>query len=147
MSNWPGRYASLAQTISKWSKDPSTQVGAVIFRTDGSIISMGYNGFPRGINDAPNLLNDRDTKLALTIHAEENALLSAGRNGTPTHGASIAVTHHPCAACAAKLVQAGITSVHYLGNPDFEARWAPQLKLARAVLEEAGVRVVKRLPE
>lgn len=77
MTNWPERYLALADFISGWSKDPSTKVGAVLFRLDGSIISMGYNGFPRGVDDDPALLADRSVKLKMTIHAEENAILAA----------------------------------------------------------------------
>lgn len=141
-TNWPIRHLQLAQYISQWSKDPSTKVGAVVFRDDGSIISVGYNGFPRNTQDTTSRLQDRETKLAITIHAEENALLSAGRNGTPLHGAAIAVTHHPCAKCAAKLIQAGITSVHYAVDDFFEVRWARELALAVQLFEETRVLLV-----
>lgn len=143
MTNWPARYVSLAEYISRWSKDPSTQVGAVLFRADGSIISMGYNGFPRGCSDDPILLNDRDIKLKMTIHAEENALLAAGRNGTSLEGAYVAVTRHPCSSCAAKLSQAGIRQVYYIGDEAFEERWADDVALARHMFNQLGVVAVR----
>ena len=55
---WQERYLDLAEEISKWSKDPSTQCGAVAVGDKGQILSQGYNGFPRGIND-----NHIETKL------------------------------------------------------------------------------------
>lgn len=143
MSNWPGRYVALAHFISKWSKDPSTQVGAVIFRTDGSIISMGYNGFPRNCNDDPALLADRDMKLKLTLHAEENAILAAVRNGSTVEGACLAVTHHPCSRCAAKLSQAGIRQIYYVGDADFEERWAADVEVAESIFNQTGVLAVR----
>ena len=139
MTNWPARYISLAEYISQWSKDPSTKVGAVLFRTDGSIISMGYNGFPRGMSDDPALLADREIKLKMTIHAEENAILAAVRNGSSVEGACVAVTHHPCSRCAAKLSQAGIRRVYYRPDAAFEERWADDVALARAMFNQLGV--------
>jgi len=50
-TDWDGRYISLAKEISSWSKDPSTQCGAVIVGDSGQVLSQGYNGFPRGISD------------------------------------------------------------------------------------------------
>ena len=147
MTNWPARYISLAEYISQWSKDPSTKVGAVLFRKDGSIISMGYNGFPRGCSDDPMLLEDRDIKLKMTIHAEENALLAAGRNGTSLEGACVAVTRHPCSSCAAKLSQAGIRQVYYIGDDDFEERWADDVALARHMFNQLGVLAVRMVLE
>ena len=139
---WPARYLELAQFAARWSKDPSTKVGSVIFRDDGSIISLGYNGFARGVFDAPEKLADRELRLKLTIHAEENAILAAGRNGTPLHGAKIVVTHHPCARCASKIVQSGIREVWWRrDNTHFTERWKHELELARAVLEGAGVKM------
>jgi dCMP deaminase len=139
MTNWPERYLALADFISGWSKDPSTKVGAVLFRLDGSIISMGYNGFPRGVDDDPALLADRSVKLKMTIHAEENAILAAVRNGSTVEGASLAVTRHPCSQCAAKLSQAGIQQVYYLVDEAFQARWADDVELAQNMFDQLRV--------
>lgn len=147
MTNWPARYVDLAEYVSKWSKDPSTQVGAVLFRGDGSIISMGYNGFPRGVKDDPALLYDRDIKLKMTIHAETNALLAAGRNGTSLEGAYLAVTRHPCSQCAAKLSQAGIKQVYYVQNLEFEHRWADDIALAKHIFNQLGVMHIQMVLE
>lgn len=137
MTDWPQRHLNLAAYVSGWSKDPSTKVGAVIFRGDGSVVSLGYNGFPRGVADVG--LEDRERRLMLTIHAEDNAILAAGRNGTPIVGAEIAATHHPCARCAAKIVQSGIKRVWFTSSEDFETRWHEELKAARSILTQAGV--------
>lgn len=100
---------------------------------------MGYNGFPRGCSDDPVLLADRDIKLKMTIHAEENALLAAVRNGSNVEGACVAVTRHPCSQCAAKLSQAGIKQVYYVSDEGFEERWADDVALARHILNQLGV--------
>jgi deoxycytidylate deaminase len=67
----------LAEHVAKLSKDPSTKVGAAIFDNKRRVISLGYNGLPRGVEDSPARLHDRDTKLKLTLHAEQNALAFA----------------------------------------------------------------------
>ena len=136
MSKWDSRFMDLARLVASWSKDPSTQVGAVIVDQDKRIVSTGFNGFPRCVNDAP---VDREVKLLRTIHAEENALLFARRDVT---GMSVYVTRPPCARCAAKLVQAGIVRVVYELPPvDFVERWALEMREAQAMFVDVGVTV------
>lgn len=136
MSKWDSRFMGLARLVASWSKDPSTQVGAVIVDQDKRIVSTGFNGFPRCVNDSP---VDREVKLLRTIHAEENALLFARRDVT---GMSVYVTRPPCARCAAKLVQAGVSRVVYPLPPvDFVERWALEMREAQAMFEEVGVTV------
>ena len=60
------KFLSLAREVSTWSKDPSTQVGAVLVRPDRTVAGIGFNGFPRGIYDDPELLNDRPEKYKRT---------------------------------------------------------------------------------
>ena len=75
-SKWDLRYIDLARHISHWSKDPRKQVGAVI--TDKQYVrGIGFNGFPRGIEDSEQILNDKTAKLKLVVHAEANAILTA----------------------------------------------------------------------
>ena len=77
---WQERYLDLAEEISKWSKDPSTQVGACIVNTENKIVGIGYNGFPIGIDDNElswsregDFLN---TKYPYVCHAEMNAIMN-----------------------------------------------------------------------
>ena len=59
---WKKRFIQLSKEISTWSKDPSTKVGALIISEDRNIVSTGYNGFPRGIEDTEERLNNRELK-------------------------------------------------------------------------------------
>jgi len=129
----------MARHVATLSKDPSTKVGAVIFDTKRRIVSAGYNGFARGVPDDPALLEDRETKYKLILHAEKNAILFAT---APLDGCTLVVTHPCCAQCAALLVQAGIKHVIW-PKPDaaFLARWAEDLKLTRMQFAAAGVQV------
>jgi len=129
----------MARHIATLSKDPSTQVGAVIFDPKRRVVSAGYNGFARGVPDDPTLLDDRETKYKLILHAEKNAILFAT---APLDGCTIVVTHPCCAQCAALLVQAGIKHVIW-PKPDgaFVKRWSEDLKLTDMQLAAAGVQV------
>lgn len=71
---WDLRYMALAAHIATWSKDPSTQVGAVLVRSNNSIASTGYNGFAPGADDSLHLYMDKEYKAANVIHAEINAV-------------------------------------------------------------------------
>ena len=144
IDKWHLRFLRLAWEVASWSKDPSTQVGCVIVDQSRRVVSLGFNGLPAGLHDTAGRLLDRDLKLALTIHAEENALLFAGR---PVRGCIAFVTRHPCASCAAKLIQSGIGAVIHLSNPDFDRRWADNLAISGQALAEAGIPVLAIAPE
>jgi len=137
-AKWDTRFLGLAAHISAWSKDPSSQVGAVI--TDGNrIISLGYNGFAAGVEDKPERLANRQCKLNLTIHAEENAMIFAKRGLTDC---TVYVTHPPCPRCASKLIQEEVARVVYIApSEDFLSRWADDLQLSLEMYREAGVAV------
>ena len=139
IDKWHLRFLRLAREVASWSKDPSTQVGCVIVDQSRRVVSLGFNGLPAGMADTAGRLLDRDLKLALTIHAEEIALLFAAQ---PVRGCLAFVTRHPCASCAAKLIQSGIGAVIYLTNPDFDSRWAENLAVSAQALAEAGIPVL-----
>jgi dCMP deaminase len=139
---WQGRFIKLAEEVSTWSKDPSSQVGAVIVRPDRTIASIGFNGFPRGVDDGHERIANRDTKLLFTIHAEMNAILSAKE---PLNGYSLFVwPFQPCAHCAASIIQAGIKDVYcpYNSHLDSYERWRSSFRAALQMFDEAEVRII-----
>jgi dCMP deaminase len=139
---WQARFMGLAKEVSTWSKDFSSQVGAVIVRPDRTICSIGFNGFPRGVEDGSDRIANRDTKLLFTIHAEMNAILSAKE---PLKDYSIFVwPFQPCAHCAASIIQSGIKEVYCPFNAHLESyeRWANSFKAALQMFDEAGVKVI-----
>ncbi|MES9939808.1 MAG: dCMP deaminase family protein [Candidatus Thiodiazotropha sp. 6PLUC2] len=140
MTKWDTRFLGLASYISAWSKDPSSQVGAVI--TDGNrIISLGYNGFAAGVEDKQERLGDRACKLNLTIHAEENAMIFAKRD---LSGCTVYVTHPPCPRCASKLIQEEVGRIVYVTpSEDFLSRWSDDIKLSAEMYREAGVEITQ----
>lgn len=133
---WNRRFIELAKLVATWSKDPSSQVGAVIVDEHRRIVSTGYNGFAVGVNDLPERLNNRDVKYKIILHAEENAIMFARRDLT---GCSLYVTNlPPCAHCASLIVQSGIKNVYAVCDevPD---RWKDSYELTCQVFREAGV--------
>jgi dCMP deaminase len=136
MNKWDYRWLRLAKEVSNWSKDPSTQVGAVI--ADGKrLVSIGYNGFPAGIEDSNERLLNREVKLELTIHAEENALLEAKRD--LTFCTLYTYPMMPCHKCCPKIIQTGITRIispKYAGG-----RWDESFKKSRELLKEAHIQL------
>jgi dCMP deaminase len=104
---------AMAKEISSWSKDPNTQVGAVAVGDKGQILSQGYNGFPRGILDRPDRLNDRETKYKFVVHAEMNVIYNATYSGVSLDGAQLYVYGLPvCNECAKGIIQVGIKEVY-----------------------------------
>jgi len=106
---WDDRYLGLAQHVSKWSKDPKAQVGAVLIDAQGRLCAVGYNGFPRAVEDSAERLTNKQVKLDMIIHAEANAITIAGRSAV---GGEIYVFGKPvCAQCAGQIIQSGIKRV------------------------------------
>ena len=141
MTKWDDRFLKLAEHVSQWSKDPSTKVGACIVDDNNRVISHGYNGFPKGVDDSPAYLNDREQKLQRTIHAEPNAILFAQRDLTD-HTLYV-YPFQPCTNCAALIIQAGIKKVVAPdASEELKERWADSMAAAEAMLDDAGVELI-----
>jgi dCMP deaminase len=112
---WSNRFLKLATEVGSWSKDPSRQVGAVIVRPNRTIVSVGYNGFARGVDDHEDRYTDRIIKLEMVVHAEINAILSAKEN---LEGYTIFSTLLPCSRCAAIIINSGISKVVTYAIPE-----------------------------
>ena len=140
-SKWDIRFIELARHISGWSKDPSTKVGCVVVGEDREIRSTGFNGFPRGIDDDPERLSDREKKYPLICHAEENAIMHAARIGVSLKDSTAYVTWPPCSRCARSLIQAGIREVVYSSSEEIPERWIEDFEISTSMLAEANVLV------
>lgn len=144
-SIWNQRYVEMARTVSTWSKDPSTQVGAVAVDENRRILSVGYNGFPRGINDDAKRYADKEEKYRLVVHAEMNCIYNATYNGVSLHGSTMYVWGLPvCSDCAKGIIQTGVKMVYWSIEKEIPARWQESYQNTKAIFEEAGV-VFKRI--
>lgn len=114
------------------SKDPSTRHGAVIVDENNRIISTGYNGFPRSIND-DSLSWGKPEKYQYVIHAELNAILNSNKNLTnSTLYLYSEKDYLPCSHCAATIIQQGITTVVVNKFPKYDTdqyQWGITTKL------------------
>jgi dCMP deaminase len=132
---WDTYFLGIASKVAAASKDPSTKVGAIIVRPDRTIASLGYNGFPRGIADTAERLNDRDTKLELVVHGEINAILSARE---PLYGYTLYTWPFlTCAKCALQVIQAGIKRV--VAPLVINERWEASFQASQRLYDEANV--------
>ena len=142
MNKWDQRYLALAKEVSTWSKDPSTQVGAVTVGSKKEVLSQGFNGFPRGINDTDERYHHRDTKYKLVVHAEMNAIYNATYSGTSLDGATLYVYGLPiCSECAKGIIQVGIKKVVVEKSKELD-NWNESVQLSQKMLDEAGVELI-----
>lgn len=137
---WRNRYLLLAKEISSWSRDPSRKIGAVAVGSKGQILAQGFNGFPRGIEDTKERLNNREEKYKYVVHAEMNAIFNACLNGTSLDGSTLFVYGLPvCSECAKGIIQVGIKHVAFLAEEVIPPVWIESWERTRKMFEEAGV--------
>jgi dCMP deaminase len=136
MTDWNKRFLDLCDHVATWSKDPSTKLGSVIVDDKKRVVSVGYNGFPRGVEDLEERYNDRPTKYLFVAHAERNALDNASMM---VHGCTLYVTLEPCVECAKSIIQRGIKKVvTYPTTRQDVFNW----NIARQMFEESGVELI-----
>lgn len=142
--SWDHWFLDMSYLVSQKSKDRSTQVGCVLVGDDNEVLSVGYNNFPRGVNDDIDERHERPVKYSYVEHAERNAIFNAARQGIRLKGARAYMywKSPPCEQCTRALIQAGIKEIIVgtepfpgVGNGDFYNTSGP----AETMLREAGV--------
>ncbi|KAK1955962.1 hypothetical protein LY78DRAFT_751386 [Colletotrichum sublineola] len=145
--SWDAYFMSLAELASLRSNCMKRRVGAVLVGREKRVISTGYNGTPRGLRNCSdggcarcNAGNSSGVGLStcLCIHAEENALLEAGRERI-RDGAVLYCDTCPCLTCSIKICQVGIEEVVYAHGYSMDTETA-------AVFAQAGVRLRQYIP-
>lgn len=138
LDKWDQRFMDLAKFVATWSKDPSTQVGAVVANTHTKrVVSMGFNGFPTGVDDLQDRLDNREIKYEMIVHAETNALLFAG---PAAEGCTLYVSPlAPCARCGVVIIQAGIKRVVAPFPDKKKEPWKTQSVISEQMFKEAGI--------
>lgn len=141
--SWDEYFMGLAHLSALRSKDPNTQVGACIVDEDKKVVSIGYNGMPRGCVDAKmpwSRVGDfKNTKYAYVVHAELNAILNSPRSLKNT---ILYVSLFPCNECAKAIIQAGIKKIYYESD---KYDGADNNVVSKKMLDMAGVEY-KQLP-
>lgn len=137
IEKWDLRFLELAKLVASWSKDPSTKTGAVICDSDKRIVSVGFNGLPKGIEDKEERLNNREIKYEMVAHCEMNALAFA--KGSCKGCTLYTFPFMSCNRCAVMVIQYGIKRCVAPVNDN--PRWAKSFELSREMFREAGVQL------
>lgn len=134
---------SMVYLWASFSKDPRTKIGAVLARGDLPI-SVGFNGFPRKVQDLEERYNNQEVKYSLTVHSEENAVINCAREGISTLGSTLYTCAHPCAGCAKILINAGVSNIvlhKQFPLMNYSPKWVESVELAGIMFQETGVSV------
>lgn len=139
--SWDDYFMATAYLSAMRSKDPHTQVGAVIVNRKRRVAGIGYNGMPTGCDDDllpwgktdPDRLNN---KYLYVCHAEMNAVLN--KNSTDVEGCTIYTTLFPCCECAKIIVQSGIREVVYSSDKHSSK---PEFIASRRIMAMAGIKM------
>ncbi len=137
--SWDEYFMGIALLSAKRSKDPSTQVGACIVDPNNKVVSIGYNGMPRGVDDDKipwGHGEGLDSKYLYVCHAEFNAILNT-RDGSALQGCRIYVTLFPCNECTKAIIQTGIKEVIYCSDKYHDT---VEQEASRRMLDMAGVK-------
>lgn len=142
-TTWDRRWMQQTKEYASYSKDRSRKVGSVIVNTDRNIlVSSGWNGFPRGINDNIDSRHDRPAKYNWTECSERNAIYNAAAIGNATQGTTIYCSLFPCSNCARAIIQSGISCI-VTHEPIWQDKtYEESFSVSRQMLCEAGVVVV-----
>lgn len=140
---WDRRYLELAKYYSQYSKDPSTKVGAILV-FNNRVVGMGYNGFPPGVEDSEERYNNRELKYKLVVHAEINAIISAGKEaiGSTLYVWPSFALPPICNECCKVAITAGVSEiVGYTADANDERalRWKDSIAIAKLLCDEAGI--------
>jgi dCMP deaminase len=137
---WDDTFIEICSVIAKRSKDENTKIGCVIVGPNHEVRSLGYNCFPRGIDDNRPERQQRPWKYKFFEHAERNAIYNAARIGVPLEGCSVYIPLYPCADCARGVIQAGIVEI-VCESVVIPERWITDCNAAEEMLREAGITV------
>lgn len=139
-NKWDHRFLAMAKEIASWSKDPSKKIGAVAVSDKGQVLSQGYNGFPRGINDTDRRLHTRAEKYKYVVHAEMNVIYNATYTGVSLDGATLYVVGLPvCSECAKGIIQTGVKRIVMADVEGGMDRWKESWELSKMMFDEVGI--------
>ena len=110
--DWDSYFCCLSLLVSSRSPCERLHVGCVLVR-DRRVLATGYNGF---LPKLPHRSVVRDNHEQGTVHAEQNAVSFAAKNGIALEGATAYVTHYTCLHCCKILLSSGISKICYLHN-------------------------------
>ena len=146
--DWNDYFINIAKSVALKSKDPATKYGAIVVSPENSIISTGYNSFPRNYPDDLILEGEgkhrleRPEKYYWFEHAERNAIYNAARHGIRLEGCRMYVTSGlPCVDCSRAIIQAGIIELYYDARAKLRHIWSEHAIRSEELFTECGVKL------
>lgn len=141
--NWDEYFINIADVVRQKSKDPSSKIGAIIVGPNNNIISTGFNGFPRGIDETISERWERPIKYDFVEHAERNAIYNAARHGIRLENSTLYLVGFgyptvPCINCTKAVIQSGIRRVVGYAYKANES-WIDELVFSKNLLDEAKI--------
>jgi dCMP deaminase len=140
---WTDYFLGLAKVVSQRSHDVHTKHGCVITDKNNRILGVGYNGFPRGLNDKE-LPTTRPEKYPWMVHSERNALSNCVVR--PDNGVAY-VTGQCCNDCIIALWQEGITTVYMIDDHGTHLFDEDAQKRFDTFVSMSGIKIVKVNPD
>jgi dCMP deaminase len=142
--SWTEFYLEMVELVATKSKDTSKKVGCVIVDPLHRVLSIGYNGMPRNVNDDVPERHERPVKYHWFEHAERNAIYNANGIGAKLKGSTMYLQSSPCSDCARAIIQNEITHVVAKKENIFTGSdWEESIKYGKEMLKEAGVKVIE----
>jgi dCMP deaminase len=134
---WDKRWMDMTYMVASWSKDRSRKIGSVIVDDKNILVSIGWNGFPRGLNDNIDSRHQRPIKYKFSVHAEMNSLLN--KHGHSLQGCKLYVSWYPCANCAQAIIQSGIKEIIAIEPNWNDPTYKEDFAVTREMFEEVGI--------
>lgn len=141
--SWDDYFMTMVYLVAMRSKDKSTHIGAVVVGSDKEVRSVGYNGFPRGMDDDNLDRQRRPNKYFFFEHAERNSIYNANLIGISLKGCIMYTNGIPCADCARGIIQVGIKEVvvDKQWNEENADKWAESAKKSMEMFNECDVKI------
>ena len=133
---WDMRFITMCTLVGSWSKDPKKHVGAVIVDPNNRVVSVGFNGLPKGVEDSTENLKNQERKLPAVIHAEVNAILFAKQDLT---GCTLYVSLPTCTPCSSVIIQSGIKRVVCARYDEPRSKWVQSFIQAKENYAKVGI--------
>jgi dCMP deaminase len=140
---WDEYFLSIAETVAKKSKDPSTKTGCVIVDKNKRVVSLGYNGTIQGADESKMTLKERPMKYYFAIHSEMNALIFAHQD---LEGCTLYNHIATCENCLKYCLQAGIKRFVYKELRVHSLSTDPKHSMANVETDEAIIRLLSSMP-
>lgn len=140
--NWTDYFLGLAKVVAQRSHDIHTQHGCIITDKQNRILGVGYNGFPKGMDDNT-LPTSRPDKYHWMIHAERNALSNCVIR--PDNGIAY-VTGQCCNDCVMSLWQEGIRTIIMAKNHGTHLFDNEAQKRFDQFVHQTGIMIIKVNP-